>query len=177
MYMGDRWVSKNLMASTYIWLPLNISGTSVTMKNKEAWVPWGLFGRTWSEPPPTNSYEAENGSLGGEARTIDCIDCSGKKAMGYIGGPENGTVTIARVKTSRVGLSTVRVKYINGDSKARYASVIKNGSEPVRLAFLPTNGGISTSTLITTLTADNTFVFEGINDGWGPDVDKIQLSV
>ena len=38
MYMGDRWVSKNLQASTYVWLPLSISGTSVTMKDHAAWV-------------------------------------------------------------------------------------------------------------------------------------------
>jgi hypothetical protein len=30
-YMGDRWFSSNLMASTYIWLPLTLSGTTATL--------------------------------------------------------------------------------------------------------------------------------------------------
>lgn len=30
-YMGDRWLSTDLAASTYIWLPLTISGTTATL--------------------------------------------------------------------------------------------------------------------------------------------------
>jgi hypothetical protein len=33
MYMGDRWNSSDITDSTYIWLPLTISGNSVTMNN------------------------------------------------------------------------------------------------------------------------------------------------
>lgn len=38
VYLGDRWVSSNLMRSTYIWLPLQLSGTTATMKNAVNWV-------------------------------------------------------------------------------------------------------------------------------------------
>lgn len=38
IYMGDRWVSSNLMRSTYVWLPLTISGTTASMKNAVNWV-------------------------------------------------------------------------------------------------------------------------------------------
>jgi len=38
MYMGDRWVSSNLMRSTYIWLPLKLEGTTASMKNAVNWV-------------------------------------------------------------------------------------------------------------------------------------------
>jgi hypothetical protein len=31
IYMGDRWVSSNLATSTYIWLPLTISGTTASL--------------------------------------------------------------------------------------------------------------------------------------------------
>ena len=30
-YMGDRWVSGNLMRSTYVWLPMTISGTTASL--------------------------------------------------------------------------------------------------------------------------------------------------
>jgi hypothetical protein len=33
MYMGDRWNSSDITDSTYIWLPLTVSGTSVSMDN------------------------------------------------------------------------------------------------------------------------------------------------
>jgi hypothetical protein len=38
MYLGDRWVSDNLMRSTYIWLPLKLEGTTASMKNAVNWV-------------------------------------------------------------------------------------------------------------------------------------------
>jgi len=37
MYMGDRWVPANLATSTYIWLPLTISGTSASMSWESQW--------------------------------------------------------------------------------------------------------------------------------------------
>jgi hypothetical protein len=39
VYMGDRWISSNLMRSTYVWLPLQLSGTTATMKDSVNWVP------------------------------------------------------------------------------------------------------------------------------------------
>lgn len=37
IYMGDRWQPKDLVHSTYIWLPLTISGTSVSMEWHDRW--------------------------------------------------------------------------------------------------------------------------------------------
>ncbi|UWZ86403.1 family 43 glycosylhydrolase [Occallatibacter riparius] len=37
IYMGDRWMPKDLASSTYIWLPLTISGTSVSMTWRDRW--------------------------------------------------------------------------------------------------------------------------------------------
>jgi len=50
IYMGDRWVPKDLVTSTYIWLPLTISGTSVSMAWRERWALDARAG-TWNPAP------------------------------------------------------------------------------------------------------------------------------
>jgi hypothetical protein len=47
LYMGDRWVPKNLATSTYIWLPLTISGNSASMNWQSQWLINAATG-TWS---------------------------------------------------------------------------------------------------------------------------------
>lgn len=183
--MGDRWVSSNLQASTYVWLPLTISGAKVTMKNAEAWVPnlssssEGEAG-AWSQPPADTSYEGEKAAYSGGARDVSCSGCSGGKAAGYLGGTDNpGKLSFSGVKSDAGGLTTVKIKYNNGDSSPRYANVIVNGGSPVKLAFEPNSGNPSISTLNVELKAgsENTVVFEGIDGGWGPDVDRLLVPV
>lgn len=62
VYMGDRWVSSNLMASTYVWLPLSFSGTTVTMSDHVNWVPNAAAGGTWTAGPSENDPEGEDAS-------------------------------------------------------------------------------------------------------------------
>jgi hypothetical protein len=98
IYLGDRWVSKNLMASTYVWLPLTISsGGSVVMKNAVSWVAGAAGDGTVQAgaPPAETSYEGEAATYGGKARDVSCSACSGGKAAGYIGGSDKGSVTFA----------------------------------------------------------------------------------
>ncbi|KAI1854477.1 hypothetical protein JX266_000595 [Neoarthrinium moseri] len=185
VYLGDRWVSKNLMASTYVWLPLSISGTSVSMKNAVSWVPnlGPGAGGQWAAPPAETSYEGEAATYGGKARDVDCASCSGKKAAGYVGGPDRGTVTFAGVRSDGSAggaATTVRIKYVNGDSKVRYANVRVNGDAGRRVAFLPSSGDPASSTLhvqLRTGPTANTIVIEGVGDGWGPDIDRLMVPV
>ena len=37
IYMGDRWMPKDLASSTYIWLPLNLSGGSASLEWHDRW--------------------------------------------------------------------------------------------------------------------------------------------
>jgi hypothetical protein len=50
IYMGDRWVPNDLKSSTYIWLPLTISGASVSMPWHERWSLNASVG-TWAPTP------------------------------------------------------------------------------------------------------------------------------
>lgn len=177
MYMGDRWVSGNLMTSTYVWLPLTLSGTTVTMKNYVSWVP--NVGGAWASPPSEGSYEGEAAVYATGAKDVSCSGCSGGKAAGYIGGSSGGRLTIGAVKSNKDALNTVRVKYMNGDSSVRYADVSLNGGPKTKLAFLKNGADPSSSTWHVNLKGDNnnTVSIEGLNSGWGPDVDRLMVPV
>ncbi|KAK4031616.1 glycosyl hydrolase [Parachaetomium inaequale] len=178
IYMGDRWLKDNLQASTYVWLPLSISGTSVQMKNFVSWVPTSNFAN-WQNPPAETSYEAEKATYGGKARNVDCSVCSGKVAAGYIGGPDKGTVTFNNIRSDIDGLTTIRIKFLNGDSGPRYANVRVNGDGGRKVAFLSARGDPASSTLHANLKkgSGNTIVIEGIDNGWGPDIDRLMVPV
>ncbi|KAI0836929.1 carbohydrate-binding module family 35 protein [Hypoxylon sp. FL0890] len=180
IYLGDRWVSTNLMASTYVWLPLSISGTTVTMANAESWVP-NLSTTSSSASiakPAETAYEGEAATYGGKARNVSCGSCSGGTAAGYVGGPDKGSVTFSSVRSDATARTTIRVRYVNGDSSPRYANVRVNGGAAQKLAFLPTGSSVSSSTLHTDLkSGTNEIVIEGVGDGWGPDIDRLIVPV
>lgn len=181
MYLGDRWVSSNLQSSTYVWLPLRISGASVTMKNVAGgWVPnAGPDARpdaAWAAAPGETVYEAETAALAGGARELSCGACSGGKSAGYLGGDSNGTLTFTGVKSDKDALSTVRIRFVNNDANPRYAGVSVNGAPPVRVAFEPTRNAVSSSTLHVQLRAggSNTIVISGVGGGlWAADADSV----
>jgi hypothetical protein len=181
MYMGDRWVSSNLQSSTYVWLPLNISGATVTMKNYASWIPNAdVSSSSWSTSPDSTSYEGEKATYSGGARDVSCSSCSGGKAAGYIGGSDNGKVTFTGIAGPQSsGITTVTIKYNNGDTNPRYAQVTVNGGTPIKLAFEHNGSSPSISTLNVVLSpaSNNTLVFEGVNGGWGPDIDRLLVPV
>ncbi|KAK4202077.1 glycosyl hydrolase [Triangularia verruculosa] len=179
IYLGDRWMKDNLMASTYVWLPLSISGTTVTMKNFVSWVPGPPGFSAWQNPPTETSYEGENAVYGGKARNVDCSTCSGKVTAGYIGGPDRGSVTFNNIRSDIDGMTTIRIKFLNGDSSPRYANVRVNGDGGRKIAFLPAKGDPASSTLHVNLRrgSSNTIVIEGFGNGWGPDVDRLMVPV
>lgn len=146
------------------------------MKNFVSWVPTSNFA-SWQSPPSENSYEGEKATYGGKARDVSCSTCSGSTAAGYIGGPDKGSVTFSGIKSDIDGLTTIRIKFLNGDSSPRYANVKVNGDGGRRVAFLPAKGNPASSTLNANLKkgSDNTIVIEGIADGWGPDIDRLMV--
>ncbi|KAB8259266.1 glycosyl hydrolase [Aspergillus pseudonomiae] len=179
MYMGDRWDSSNLMRSTYIWLPLTIEGTTARLNNETAWV-LPLDG-TWSSAGDGSSYEVESSdnALSNGAKIISCSGCSGGKSVGYIGGPDDGTVEISNIASEASTETTIRVRYANGNNSQRFANVTVNGQSHV-LAFLPSGSGNTpfTSTLHTALEQGdtNTITFSAYEEGWGPDLDELVIS-
>lgn len=172
MYMGDRWKSSNLMTSTYVWLPITISGTKATMSNQVNWIINPTAG-TWTAGPTETTPEAEasTNTLANGAITLTCSGCSGGVQVGYIGGPSpGGTLTMNGVSSSVATTTSIRIHHTNGDSVQRYANVVVNGVSNI-LAFLPTADGNTpgTSVLTTALKSGTTNViqFQSYNSGWG----------
>ncbi|CAN8105792.1 unnamed protein product [Discula destructiva] len=182
MYLGDRWVSSNLMASTYVWLPLTFSGTSVTMGNYVNWIPNVAASSAWTAGPTENDPEGETATLAGGAKVVACTGCSGAEAAGYIGGGSQGTVTFSKVPSSATTTkTTIRIKYENGDSAQRLANVTCGGAE-YNVAFLPTasgNGTPGSSVVHCAMTSGtaNTVVIGQSDGAYGPDVDRIMVPV
>ncbi|KAF9882434.1 galactan 1, 3-beta-galactosidase [Colletotrichum karsti] len=179
IYMGDRWVSTNLMRSTYIWLPLTISGTTITMSDRVNWTP-NVAAGTWAAGPTETSYEGESATLSGGARSIACTGCSGGAAAGYVGGSAGGVVRFPAVSAQATGRTTVRIKHLNGDSSQRWATVTCNGV-PQTVAFLPTADGNSpgSSSLFCNLNSgsSNTISIASSDSSWVADIDRIFVPV
>ncbi|KAI0394685.1 carbohydrate-binding module family 35 protein [Xylariaceae sp. FL0594] len=176
IYMGDRWVSSNLMRSTYVWLPLTISGTTVTMKDYVNWTP-NVAAGTWAAGPGETTPEAESATYGNGARTLSCSGCSGGSSVGYIGGSSGGSVTFSGVSSDAATRTSIRIKYLNGDSSQRFATVTVNGASQ-KIAFLPTvNGTPGSSVLNVNLNSgsSNTVVITTTDGTWGPDIDRIMV--
>lgn len=174
MYMGDRWVSSDLVASTYVWLPLSISGTSVSMQDYTSWVP-DVQADSWSTAPPANNYYGVNAALSNGAVIVSCSACYEQKAAGYIGGPSQGSATFSGISTSSSGLTTLQIIYRNGDSTARYADVIVNGVTQ-RIEFLPASS-VGTSVVNANLNAgsNNQIVIKTSDGTYGPDIGTIVM--
>lgn len=117
IYMGDRWVSSNLMASTYVWLPLTISGSTASLPTN--YVNWVINTSTgaFANGPSENSYEGEAATLSGGATIVSCSGCSGTEAAGYIGGSSGGVATFSSVSSTVSTTTTIRVK-----NEVRHAS-------------------------------------------------------
>ncbi len=182
--MGDRWVSSNLAASTYIWLPLELGGATANLTWYDSWSV-ELSSGTWSEPANLLEYEGEDGELSGGARTIDCSQCSGGIAAGYIGGDadseNDGVVVLEADVDTQSGDSerlTLNIRYLNGDTNPRYAGVSVNGGQAQTVAFISTahhsDTAGSSAVHVELKSGLNTVQIFG-NGGWGPDIDQLVI--
>jgi hypothetical protein len=162
------------MRSTYIWLPLEISGTSARLTNRVNWIP-NVSSQTWTAGPTESQYEGESATLTNGAVRVNCQGCSGGAAAGYIGGSGGGAVTFSGVSSQSGGRTTLRIKHMNGDSGQRYATVTVNGQSQ-DVAFLPSDDGQtpgSTSVHCDLQPGSSNTVVITSRQGYGPDIDRI----
>lgn len=127
---------------------------------------------TWS-PGPTETQvegEASSNTIANGAKSVSCSGCSGKKTMGYIGGPSNGKLTMPNVSSTVTTNTTIRIGYTNADQSQRYAKVTVNGVS-YTVAFIPTGDDNTPGTAAFTVPLNagdnNVIVFEAYNGGWG----------
>lgn len=178
VYMGDRWIPDNLMRSTYIWLPLELTGgTNIWLRNRSSWVP-NIAGGSWSVSPTERSYEGEAGTLRNGARTVSCSGCSGGSAAGYIGGSDGGELEL-RVQSDVATRTTLRFRHANGNTGERTGEVTVNGVTQ-KVGFLPTGGGQtpgSSAVNVNLVAGQNTIVVKGSGGSWAADIDQVVVPV
>ena len=123
------------------------------------------------------SYEAEasGNTLGGNATTQSCSNCSGGLKVGNIGG-NNGTLQFNTVNVSTGGPHTLTLVFVNADtSRTGYVSV--NNGAGFSLQFLKTGNrwtDIAPLTITVNLNAgSNTIKLYNPNSDYAPDFDRI----
>ncbi|KAG9077685.1 hypothetical protein FRC06_008766 [Ceratobasidium sp. 370] len=176
--MGDRWDGDNLMRSTYVWLPLEISGTTASMPNNYAsWV-LDIDSNSMPAAPSEKWYEAENGVMSGAARPVSCWRCSRGSAVGWIGGTGNGSLTLDNITSDSDVRTTIRIQAPNGDFNPRNTVVTINGVSQV-IPFLHSNSGNDPGTVALNVDlkrGNNTITFSGYGGEDGADIDAIVVS-
>lgn len=98
------------MKSSYIWLPLTISGSTASMSWYLNWVV-DVNSGSMKAGPSENFYEGESATLSSGASKVSCSGCSGTSAAGNIGGSAGGVVRFSNVNSSLSTTTTIRLKY------------------------------------------------------------------
>lgn len=100
------------MRSSYIWLPLTISGSTATLNWYLNWVV-DVNSGSMTAGPSENSYEGEAATMSGGAKKVSCSGCSGTAAAGYIGGTSGsgGTIQWTGVTSNASTRTTLRFKH------------------------------------------------------------------
>ncbi|KAG9101426.1 hypothetical protein FS749_007233 [Ceratobasidium sp. UAMH 11750] len=178
MYMGDRWDGDNLMRSTYIWLPLEISGTTASMPdNYASWV-IDLGSGSMVPAPDKKWYEGTPIVSVFYANDAGHVECSGGSAAGYLGGVEKGTLTFNNIMSVSNLRTTIRIRAPNGDRTPRNTTVTINGVSRV-VPFLPSDNGNVPGTVALNVDfkrGNNTIVISGFQGGYAADIDAIVVS-
>ncbi len=151
MFMGDRWIPSDLSDSPYIWLPLTVSGATISMQWHDSWS-LNISAGTWQNQISNKNYEAEASSntLAGGAAVSSCTGCSGGQDVTSLG--RGGTLQFNGVTPSSSGQHSLKIWYTNGDSTPRSASLSVNGGTPVTVSFPPTGGTQADYLAVTTIT-------------------------
>ncbi|CCK26507.1 Carbohydrate binding family 6 [Streptomyces davaonensis JCM 4913] len=120
------------------------------------------------------AYEAESGTLGGNASVADCSACSDGRKIGNLYG--GGKLTVNDVVVPRSGTYQIKVAYISGDSRSVAVSANGGGADSHKF---PSTGDWSTVNSVfvpVSLKAGaNTITFDSGAGGYAPDIDRIDV--
>lgn len=136
--------------------------------------PSGAVTVTTAPANPGTSYEAESGTLIGQAKVVSCAACSGGQKVGdlYQGGAMSLDVTVPED-----GTYVLVMTYIAGDP-TRSVFLAVNGGSAATLSF-PSTGSWDTpgdfSTTVELHAGVNTLTFDS-GTGYSPDFDKFTVS-
>ncbi|MEU4520517.1 beta-L-arabinofuranosidase domain-containing protein [Amycolatopsis sp. NPDC024027] len=131
-----------------------------------------VYWRLTGSPPTGTSYEAEAGTLGGQAAVRSSSGASGGALVGYVGGGSANYLQFNGVN-STAGAHPVTIFYASGEARSLTVSV--NGGAAVSVATPGTGGWDTVGSVQVTLTlaAGANTIRLGSSSGWAPDIDRI----
>jgi hypothetical protein len=158
--------------------PLRFTGTASTgavtllpfsaTHHQRYTVYWRLNGT----PPAGTSYEAEAGTLAGQAAVRSSPGASGGALVGYVGGGSANYLQFSGVNAT-AGAHPVTIFYAAGEARSLTVSV--NGGAAVSVGTPATGGWDTVGSVQVTLTlaAGANTIRLGNPSGWAPDIDRI----
>ncbi len=119
-------------------------------------------------------YEAEAGTLSGNASTADCSACSDGRKVGNLYG--GGKLTLDNVVVHKAGTYQVKVSYISGDARSALVSANGGGATSHKFASTGDWGTVNVVHVPVKLKAGaNTITIDSGSDGYAPDIDRIDV--
>ncbi|MFJ8112099.1 alpha-galactosidase D [Streptomyces sp. NPDC096132] len=125
-------------------------------------------GLTWT------GYEAEAGSLSGNASVADCSACSDGRKVGNLYG--GGKLTLTGVVVPKAGTYQIKISYISGDARAALISANGGGATSHKFASTGDWGTVNSVHVPVKLKSGaNTITIDSGSDGYAPDIDRIDV--
>ncbi|WP_433443051.1 CBM35 domain-containing protein [Nonomuraea sp. CA-141351] len=153
-----------------IYRSINSSGlqnTYLLIRNLQA------YQLTGSDSGDASSYEAEQGSFSGTARTASCSGCSGGTKAGWIGGGSGNAVTL-NVQSPAAGSRQLTVDGVVSGTRSFQVSVNGGAAQTVSLTGTDWNTPVSKTVSVQLNAGANTIRF--FNDSASaPDLDKVTI--
>ncbi|MEV5155618.1 CBM35 domain-containing protein [Streptomyces werraensis] len=119
-------------------------------------------------------YEAEAGTLSGNASTAGCSACSDGRKVGNLYG--GGKLTLDNVVVHKAGTYQVKVSYISGDARSALVSANGGGATSHKFASTGDWGTVNVVHVPVKLKAGaNTITIDSGSDGYAPDIDRIDV--
>lgn len=122
-----------------------------------------------------NTFEMEEGTLEGGAVLRDLTGTSGGKYVGFVGGPDNGRVTV-NVASTTAGKQKMKVYYAT--LQARQLAVVVNGTA-YHVNCAGTGGwtvvGAPVEVEVDLQAGNNTITLTGVNGAYAPNIDRIEF--
>ncbi|MEV6877641.1 beta-L-arabinofuranosidase domain-containing protein [Amycolatopsis sp. NPDC051128] len=131
-----------------------------------------VYWRLTNSPPAGTSYEAESGTLAGQAAVRSSSGASGGALVGYVGGGSANYLQFNGVNAT-AGAHPVTIFYASGEARSVALSV--NGGAAVSVATPGTGGWDTVGSVQVTLNlaAGANTIRLGNPSGWAPDIDRI----
>ncbi|WP_420153252.1 CBM35 domain-containing protein [Siphonobacter sp.] len=139
---------------------------------RQSFALWGLGLGLFSAPCFSQSVEVESGTLAGGAGIQNCESCSGQQMVGNLG---TGSVTVP-VQVTNAGTYRMTLSYATGDQRTINVTANQQAFVPITC---PASGGwsnVATIDLRVTLQAGSNLITFDNPYGYGPNVDKFELS-